>query len=101
METYLSDRLLPADRLPPPPVAVVEGLLSSISSDTAPPSVLKQIHTLRTLVELREPQRLAEALEELHSSSTMPADEAAAVVFLFGYWITDIFPMQEDTVVAQ
>ncbi|XP_035598485.1 glutamate-rich protein 1 [Oncorhynchus keta] len=92
-EIYVSDRSLPAGRLHVSS-GVVEGLLTSLSNGTFPPPVLAQLHSLKSLVQQQDTERLAKALQELQNSSTMSPSEATAVVSLFQYWITDILPLQ-------
>ncbi|XP_064784551.1 glutamate-rich protein 1 [Oncorhynchus masou masou] len=92
-EIYVSDRSLPADRLRVSS-GVVEGLLTSLSNGTFPPPVLAHLHSLKSLVQQQDMERLAKALQELQNSSTMSPSEATAVVSLFQYWITDILPLQ-------
>ncbi|XP_023850521.1 glutamate-rich protein 1 isoform X1 [Salvelinus sp. IW2-2015] len=94
-EIYVSDRSLPAGRLHVSSV-VVEGLLTSLSNGTFPPPVLAQLHSLKSLVQQQDTERLAKALQELQNSSTMSPSEATAVVSLFQYWITDILPLQRQ-----
>uniref|UniRef100_A0A4W5PXJ8 Glutamate rich 1 n=1 Tax=Hucho hucho TaxID=62062 RepID=A0A4W5PXJ8_9TELE len=92
-EIYVSDRSSPAGRLHVSAV-VVEGLLISLSNGTLPPAVLAQLHSLKSLVQQQNTERLAKALQELQNSSTMSPSEATEVVSLFQYWITDILPLQ-------
>lgn len=94
-EIYVSDRSLPAGRLHVSSV-VVEDLLTSLSNGTFPPPVLAQLHSLKSLVQQQDTERLAKALQELQNSSTMSPSEATAVVSLFQYWITDILPLQRQ-----
>uniref|UniRef100_A0A674CZR6 Glutamate rich 1 n=1 Tax=Salmo trutta TaxID=8032 RepID=A0A674CZR6_SALTR len=94
-EIYVSDRSLPAGRLHVSSV-VVEDLLASLSNGTFPPPVLAQLHSLKSLVQQQDTERLAKALQELQNSSTMSPSEATAVVSLFQYWITDILPLQRQ-----
>lgn len=54
----------------------VEDLLSGISSRNKPTSVLKQLSTLQTFVQQREMEKLAEALEELHNTSSLSEGES-------------------------
>lgn len=89
METYLSDSSSRASTTPDLS-ATVDGLLGG-----KPNSVLKQLHSLKTLVQQTDTEKLEKALQELCSNSCcMSAEETAAVVTLFQYWITDILPMQ-------
>ncbi|XP_062326196.1 glutamate-rich protein 1 [Osmerus eperlanus] len=89
---YVSEPLAPADR-PQVPLAVFEGLLSRVSSRTAPPSALRQLHTLKAQVQLKDTVRLANALEDFQSRSSLSPDETTAVVCLIQYWITDILTL--------
>lgn len=49
----------------------VEDLLSSLASGDKPTSVLKQLSTLQSLVQRRETDKLAEALEELRDNPAL------------------------------
>ncbi|XP_056152387.1 glutamate-rich protein 1 isoform X2 [Lampris incognitus] len=95
MEIYLSDCSVHADK-PPVLSLAIEGLLSSIACGNGPPSVLRELHSLKSLVVQKDPDRLAKALEELHNTASMSPDETTSVASLFQYWITDILPMQRD-----
>ncbi|KAM4624746.1 uncharacterized protein erich1 isoform 2-T2 [Polymixia lowei] len=99
-EMYMSDRSVKPDR-PPLLSVAVENLLSSMSNGSAPPTVLGQLHNLKALVQRKEPDRLAKALEELHNNSSMSPEETSAVISLFQYWITDILSMQRDMKAGQ
>ncbi|CAB1434432.1 unnamed protein product, partial [Pleuronectes platessa] len=96
MEIYLSDRKLHVDNKSLLLSGTVDNLLSHMSSGFEPNSVLKQLYSLKTSVQHKETATLEKALQELHSSSSMTADECAAVASLFQYWITDILPMRGD-----
>ncbi|TNN83017.1 hypothetical protein EYF80_006624 [Liparis tanakae] len=74
----------------------VNDLLSGIASGGHPPSVLQQLHGLKDFVEQQQVDELERALGELVNTSPMSAEESAAVVSLFQFWITDILPMQGD-----
>lgn len=95
LEIYLSDSSMRGDKLPLLS-GTVNDLLSSISSGSKPTSVLKQLHSLKALVQQQEANKLEMALEEFSNTSPMSAEETTAVIALFQYWITDIFPMQGD-----
>ncbi|XP_042357189.1 glutamate-rich protein 1 [Plectropomus leopardus] len=95
MEIYLSDSSTCMDK-PPLLSGTVDDLLSSIASGCKPTSVLKQLHSLKAFVQQKQTDKLEKALEELCNTSPMSAEETTAVVSLFQYWITDIFPMQGD-----
>ncbi|XP_038584946.1 glutamate-rich protein 1 isoform X2 [Micropterus salmoides] len=94
MEIYMSDSLLRADKLPVLS-QTVDDLLSSIASGRKPPSVLKQLYSLKAFVQQKQIDKLEKALKELYKTS-MSAEETTAVTSLFQYWITDILPMQGD-----
>lgn len=94
MEIYMSDSSS-ADKLPLLP-QTLDDLLSGIASKQKPTSVLKQLCCLKTFVQQTKSSKLEKALEELQNTSSLSADESAAVVTLFRYWITDILPMQGD-----
>ncbi|KAK0139940.1 hypothetical protein N1851_023140 [Merluccius polli] len=96
MEIYLSDSSVHPDR-PSLPTAAVQKLLSNVVDGSASPSVLKQLTHLMGLVQRKEAGKLAQALEDIHSTSPLPPDDTAAFVPLFRYWITEILPMQRDT----
>ncbi|XP_062253864.1 glutamate-rich protein 1 [Platichthys flesus] len=96
LEIYLSDRKLHVDNKSLLLSGTVENLLSHMSSGCEPNSVLKQLYGLKTSVQHKETATLEKALQELHNSSSMTADECAAVASLFQYWITDILPMRGD-----
>lgn len=49
----------------------MEDLLSSVASGDKPTSVLKQLSTLQSLVQRRETDKLAEALEELRDTPAL------------------------------
>ncbi|XP_046874272.1 glutamate-rich protein 1 isoform X2 [Hypomesus transpacificus] len=89
---YVSEPSAPAER-PHVPLAVFEGLLSRVSGRTAPPSALRQLHTLKAQVQLKDTVRLANALEDFQSKSSLSPDETTAVVRLIQYWITDILTL--------
>ncbi|XP_005922437.1 glutamate-rich protein 1 isoform X1 [Haplochromis burtoni] len=96
MEMYLSDSSSHASTIPDLS-ATVDGLLGAIDGGSKPNSVLKQLYSLKTLVQQTDTEKLEKALKELCSnSSCMSAEETTAVVTLFQYWITDILPMQGD-----
>uniref|UniRef100_UPI0037E718A5 glutamate-rich protein 1 n=1 Tax=Semicossyphus pulcher TaxID=241346 RepID=UPI0037E718A5 len=95
MEIYMSDSASCADKLPLQS-EIVDDLLSSIATGAKPTSVLKQLYSLKVLVQQKETDKLEKALEELHSTSSMSAEETTAVVSLLQYWITDVLPMQGD-----
>ncbi|TKS86411.1 Glutamate-rich protein 1 [Collichthys lucidus] len=95
MEIYMSDSLLRVDKLHLLS-GVVDDLLSGIASGRKPASVLKQLYALKAFVQQKQTDELEKALEQLYNTSSMSADETTAVVSLFRYWITDIFPMQGD-----
>ncbi|KAM9842650.1 uncharacterized protein erich1 [Aulostomus maculatus] len=95
MDIYVSDSSMQAEKLAHLP-ETLDDLLSDISSRSRPTSLLEQLYSLKALVQQKETDGLAKALEELGSSTHMLAEEAAAVVSLFQYWITDILPMQGD-----
>ncbi|KAF1375039.1 hypothetical protein PFLUV_G00235290 [Perca fluviatilis] len=95
MENYMSDSSLHVDKLPLLS-GTVNDLLSSITRGCHPTSVLKQLYSLKAFVQQQETDKLEKALEELHNTSPMSAEETTAVVSLFQYWITDILPMQGD-----
>ncbi|XP_049917132.1 glutamate-rich protein 1 isoform X2 [Epinephelus moara] len=95
LEIYLSDSSMRGDKLPLLS-GTVNDLLSSISSGSKHTSVLKQLHSLKALVQQQEANKLEMALEEFSNTSPMSAEETTAVIALFQYWITDIFPMQGD-----
>nr|XP_015825828.2 glutamate-rich protein 1 [Nothobranchius furzeri] len=90
-EIYVSDSSLHPDAHLS---AVVEDLLASILSGSKPPSVLKQLYGLQTLVELKKAESLEKSLIALNNSQILSAEESAAVVSLFRYWITDVLPLQ-------
>ncbi|XP_032357200.1 glutamate-rich protein 1 [Etheostoma spectabile] len=94
MEIYMSDSSLRVDKLPLS--GTVNDLLSSITPGRHSTSVLKQLYSLKAFVQQQETDKLEKALEELHNTSPMSAEETTAVVSLFQYWITDILPMQGD-----
>ncbi|KAM3594985.1 uncharacterized protein V6R79_016476 [Siganus canaliculatus] len=94
METYMSDSSC-AEKLPLLP-QTLDDLLSGIASRHKPTSVLKQLCCLKTFVQQTESGKLEKALEELQTTSSLSADESAAVVTLFQYWITDVLPVQGD-----
>lgn len=96
MEMYLSDSSSHASTIPDLS-ATVDGLLGGIDGGSKPNSVLKQLYSLKTFVQQTNTDKLEKALKDLCSnSSCMSAEETAAVVTLFQYWITDILPMQGD-----
>ncbi|XP_022606759.1 glutamate-rich protein 1 isoform X2 [Seriola dumerili] len=95
LEIYMSDSSPRVDN-PPLLSGTVDDLLSHVSSGCKPNSVLKQLYSLKAYVQRKETEKLEKALKELYNSSCMSAGEAAAVVSLFQYWITDILPMQRD-----
>ncbi|KAG8013591.1 hypothetical protein GBF38_022042 [Nibea albiflora] len=94
-EIYMSDSSSGAGRLPLLS-GVVDELLSSIAGGREPATVLKQLYALKAFVRRKQTDELEKALEELHDTSSLSADETTAVVSLFRYWITDIFPMQGE-----
>nr|XP_019940340.1 PREDICTED: glutamate-rich protein 1 isoform X2 [Paralichthys olivaceus] len=96
LEIYLSDPKLHVENKSPRLSGTVDNLLSHISSGCEPNSVLKQLYSLKTSVQHKEMAKLEKALQELHNSSSMTAEEYAAVASLFQYWITDILPMRGD-----
>ncbi|XP_047467248.1 glutamate-rich protein 1 isoform X2 [Mugil cephalus] len=88
MEIYMSDYEAP--RLS----ATVDDLLGGIAGGCKHHSVLKQLYDLKVFVQRHERDKLENALKVLDNSSSMTAEEIAAVVSLFQYWITDILPMR-------
>ncbi|XP_057715616.1 glutamate-rich protein 1 isoform X2 [Corythoichthys intestinalis] len=92
MEVYKSDALVHTEKLPHLS-AMLENLVSSITSGSRPSSLLKHLHTLQLCIQGKDTDRLEKALQELRSNTLMAA-EATAVAGLFQYWITDIFPMK-------
>ncbi|KAI4804000.1 hypothetical protein KUCAC02_025645 [Chaenocephalus aceratus] len=95
MEIYMSDSSSRLDQLPLLS-GTVEELLSSVARRCRPTSLLKQLYSLKALVQQQEADKLEKALQELHNTSPLSAEETAAVAALFQYWITDILPMQGD-----
>nr|XP_046268382.1 glutamate-rich protein 1 isoform X2 [Scatophagus argus] len=95
MEMYMSDSSLRVDTLPLQS-GTPDDLLNSIASRCESTSVLKQLYSLKAFVQHKETDKLEKALKELHHTSSMSAEETAAVVSLFQYWITDILPMHGD-----
>ncbi|XP_054470217.1 glutamate-rich protein 1 isoform X2 [Anoplopoma fimbria] len=95
MEIYMSDSSVRADHRPLLS-GTVNDLLSSIASGCLPPAVLKQLSGLKAFVQQQQADKLEKALGELFHTSPMSAEETAAVVSLFQYWITDILPMQGE-----
>ncbi|KAK5916548.1 hypothetical protein CgunFtcFv8_011521 [Champsocephalus gunnari] len=95
MEIYISDSSSRLDQLPLLS-GTVEELLSSVARRCRPTSLLKQLYSLKALVQQQEADKLEKALQELHNTSPLSAEETAAVAALFQYWITDILPMQGD-----
>ncbi|XP_029973587.1 glutamate-rich protein 1 isoform X5 [Salarias fasciatus] len=95
METYVSDSSLHAAGVPQLS-ATVDKLVERLSCGGRPGCVLRQLHNLKALAQRCEADRLEKALEELSSTSVLSAEETAAVVSLFQYWITDIVPMLRD-----
>ncbi|XP_041810121.1 glutamate-rich protein 1 [Chelmon rostratus] len=93
MEIYMSDSSLCEDKLPLLSETLDE-LLRSITSGCKPTSVLRQLYSLKAFVQQKETDKLEKALEELHNTSLMSAEETTTVISLFQYWITDILPMQ-------
>ncbi|CAN9502283.1 unnamed protein product [Ophioblennius macclurei] len=95
MESYLSDSSLHAAGVPQLS-ATVDELLESLARGGRPGRVLRQLHHLKALVQRGEADELEKALKELGGASVLSAEETAAVVSLFQYWITHILPMQGD-----
>ncbi|KAG7226232.1 hypothetical protein INR49_002982 [Caranx melampygus] len=95
LEMYISDSSRHGNS-PPLLSGTVDDLLSRISSRYKPNSVLKLLYSLKAFVQQKETEKLEKALKELSSNSCLSAEDAAAVVSLFQYWITDILPMQGD-----
>ncbi|KAI9537575.1 hypothetical protein NQZ68_023820 [Dissostichus eleginoides] len=95
MEIYMSDSSSCLDQLPLLS-GTVEELLSSVARGCRPTSLLKQLYSLKAFVQQQEADKLEKALQELHNTSPLSAEETAAVAALFQYWITDILPMQGD-----
>ncbi|XP_071354037.1 glutamate-rich protein 1 isoform X2 [Trachinotus anak] len=95
LEIYMSDSAVRVDKLSLLS-GTVDDLLSHISSGCKPNSVLKQLYSLKAFVQQKETDKLEKALKELYNSSCMSAEETAAVVSLFQYWITEILPMHRD-----
>uniref|UniRef100_A0A8D3A669 Glutamate rich 1 n=1 Tax=Scophthalmus maximus TaxID=52904 RepID=A0A8D3A669_SCOMX len=96
LEIYLSESKLHGDQLSLLS-GTVDDLLSRISGGCAALSpVLKQLYSLKASVQQKEADKLEEALKELRGGSSMSAEETAAVVSLFQYWITDVLPMRAD-----
>lgn len=93
MEIYMSDSTSHVDKLPLLS-ETMDDLLSSITSCDRPSSVLKQLYTLKVLVQQKETDKLGNSLEDLKTTSSLSEEETTALVSLFQYWITDIFPMQ-------
>lgn len=95
MKLYMSDSSFHVDN-PRLLSGTIDDLVSSIASGSKPISLLKQLYSLKALVQRKEMDKLQKALQELNSMSLLSADETTAVVSLFQYWITDILPMHDD-----
>ncbi|XP_067335952.1 glutamate-rich protein 1 [Channa argus] len=95
LDICMSDSSVHGDKLPFL-TRNVDDLLRRISSGYKPNSVLKLLYSLKTFVQQKDTDKLEKALKELYNNSFMSAEETTAVSSLFQYWITDIFPMQED-----
>ncbi|KAL4624086.1 glutamate-rich protein 1 [Arapaima gigas] len=73
-----------------------QGLLTSLSANEVPNSVLTQLHHIRFLVLQRDARKLAAALRDFQQNAALPPEEVSAVCTLFHYWITDILPTQSN-----
>ncbi|XP_048831290.1 glutamate-rich protein 1 [Brienomyrus brachyistius] len=67
-------------------------LLNGLFNRAVPPSDLSRLWRLRSLVLLRDVDRLGNELGQFQQSTTMGPGEVALICSLFRYWITDILP---------
>ncbi|XP_008275107.1 glutamate-rich protein 1 [Stegastes partitus] len=98
MEIYTSDSSVHVAKVPHLS-ATVDDLLGSVAGGCKSSSVLNQLYRLKAFVQQNDTDQLEKALKELNNNNNNPsmsAEETAAVVSLFQYWITDILPMQGD-----
>ncbi|KAM9777956.1 uncharacterized protein erich1 [Neosynchiropus ocellatus] len=95
MEIYMSDSALMTKKVPQLSETLAE-LLSGLVSGSRPSSLLQKMHELKVLAQKKDGDRLAKALEDLKDDTLMTAEETAAVVSLFQYWISDILPVQGE-----
>ncbi|KAF6717901.1 hypothetical protein FQA47_024943 [Oryzias melastigma] len=76
--------------------ASVDDLVDSIASGSKADSVMEQLFCLKTFAEQNKTENLENALKELRNNPVLTAEETAAVISLFQYWLTDILPMQAE-----
>ncbi|KFZ60149.1 Glutamate-rich protein 1, partial [Podiceps cristatus] len=74
--------------------AAAQELLQCLESRTISSSDVALLHQLKSLVLLRDIERLKDALKQFQEQSMMPPDHIKIVTSLFHYWITDILPVK-------
>ncbi|XP_023664128.2 uncharacterized protein erich1 [Paramormyrops kingsleyae] len=74
------------------PKSGAQALLNGLFSRAVPPSDLCRLRRLRSLVLLRDVDRLSTELGQFQQSTTMGPGELSLICSLFRYWITDILP---------
>ncbi|NWX18763.1 ERIC1 protein, partial [Aegotheles bennettii] len=74
--------------------ATAQELLQYLELRTISSSDLTLLHWLKSLVLLRDIERLKDALKQFQEQSKMSPDHTKIVTSLFHYWITDILPVK-------
>ncbi|XP_053918636.1 glutamate-rich protein 1 [Cuculus canorus] len=74
--------------------ATAQDLLQCLESRDVSSSDITALHRLKSLVLLRDIERLKDALKQFQEQSSMPPDHTKIVTSLFHYWITDILPVK-------
>nr|XP_009942597.1 PREDICTED: glutamate-rich protein 1 [Opisthocomus hoazin] len=72
----------------------VQELLQCLESHSISFSDVTLLHQLKSLVLLRDIERLKGALKQFQEQSMMPPNHTKIVTSLFHYWITDILPVK-------
>ncbi|NWU10321.1 ERIC1 protein, partial [Cephalopterus ornatus] len=74
--------------------ATAQELLQYLESRTISSSDVTHLHRLKSLVLLRDIERLKDALKQFQEQSLMLPDHTKVATSLFHYWITDILPVK-------
>uniref|UniRef100_A0A8C3J7J8 Glutamate rich 1 n=1 Tax=Calidris pygmaea TaxID=425635 RepID=A0A8C3J7J8_9CHAR len=74
--------------------ATAQELLQYLESHIISSSDVTLLHHLKSLVLLRDIERLKDGLKQFQEQSMMPPDHTKMVTSLFHYWITDILPVK-------
>ncbi|XP_072188524.1 glutamate-rich protein 1 isoform X1 [Excalfactoria chinensis] len=72
--------------------SAAQELLQCLESRNVSSSDVTLLHQMKSLVLLRDVDRLKDALKQFQEHSVMPPGHTKLIVTLFHYWITDILP---------